>query len=72
VKLVRASDGAVLMQDSVTYNSWLDLKNTVKLSPDPDYAFVAWSDTKAAPEKTAQGVQVAAKKTADAIGDLLK
>ncbi len=72
VKLVRASDGAVLMQDSVTYNSWIDAKNTVKLSPDPEYAFVNWTDTKAAPEKTAQGVSVAAKKTADAIGDLLK
>jgi hypothetical protein len=72
VKLIRASDGAVLMQDHVTYNSWLDVKNVIKLSPDPEYAFTAWSDTKAAPEKTAQGVQVAAKKTADAIGDLLK
>ena len=72
VKLVRAADGAVLMQDSVTYNSWLDLKNRVKLSPDPDYAFAKWTDAKAAPEKVGQGVSVAAKKTADAIGDLLK
>jgi hypothetical protein len=72
VKLVRASDGAVLMQDSVTYNSWIDTKNTVKLSPDPQYAFPNWSDAKAAPERTAQGVSVAAKSTADTIGDLLK
>jgi hypothetical protein len=72
VKLVRASDGAVLLQDSVTYNSWLDIKNRVKLSPDPDYAFTAWTDAKASPEKTAQGVSIAARKTADAIGDLLK
>lgn len=72
VKLVRASDGAVLMQDSVTYNSFLDLKNRVKLSPDPDYAFAKWTDAKADPAKVAQGVSVAAKKTADAIGNLLK
>jgi hypothetical protein len=72
VKLVRASDGAILMQDSVTYNSWLDTKNKVKLSPDPEYAFAKWTDAKDAPEKTAQGVSVAAKKSANAIGDLLK
>ena len=72
VKLVRAPDGAVLMQDAVTYNSWIDAKNTIKLSPDPDYAFAKWTDAKGAPEKTAQGVSVAAKKTADTIGDLLK
>jgi hypothetical protein len=72
VKLVRASDGAVLMQDAVTYNSWIDAKNTIKLSPDPDFAFAKWTDAKEAPEKTAQGVSVAAKKTADTIGDLLK
>ncbi len=72
VKLVRASDGALLMQDSVTYNSWLDIKNRVKLSPDPDYAFAKWTDAKAEPVKTAQGVSIAAKKTAEAIGDLLR
>jgi hypothetical protein len=72
VKLVRAADGAVLMQDIVNYNSWLDLKNAVKISPDPDYAFPKWTDTKEAPSKTAHGVSIAARKTADAIGDLLK
>ena len=72
VKLIRASDGAVLMQDSVTYNSWIDAKNVIKLSPYPEYAFAAWTDAKEAPEKTAQGVKVAAKTTADTIGDLLK
>jgi hypothetical protein len=72
VKLVRASNGAVLMQDSVTYNSWLDLKNRVKISPDPEYAFAKWTDAKDVPEKTAQGVSIAAKKSADAIGELLK
>ena len=44
----------------------------MKLSPDPDYAFAKWTDAKATPEKVGQGVSVAAKKTADAIGDLLK
>jgi hypothetical protein len=72
VKLVRASDGAILMQDSVTYNSWIDIKNTIKLSPDPQYAFPKWTDAKAAPEQSARGVSVAAKSTADAIGNLLK
>jgi hypothetical protein len=72
VKLIRASDSAVLMQDIVNYNSWIDVKNIVKLSPDPEYAFPGWTDAKAAPEKTARGVVVAAKTTADAIGDLLK
>jgi hypothetical protein len=60
------------MQDSVTYNSWLDLKNRVKISPDPEYAFAKWTDAKDVPEKAAQGVSIAAKKSADAIGELLK
>ncbi|HEY4078083.1 MAG TPA: hypothetical protein VGM26_14230 [Rhizomicrobium sp.] len=72
VKLVRASDSSVLMQDIVTYNSFVEMKKVVTLSPDPDYAFAKWVDVKAEPQKAATGVSVAAKKTADAIGDLLK
>jgi hypothetical protein len=72
VKLVRSSDGAVLMQDIVLYNSIGDTKNAVTLSPDPRFAFVNWSDTKNDPAKTADGVVEAAARTAAAIGDLLK
>jgi hypothetical protein len=72
VKLVRAADGAVLMQDVVTYNSFAVDKGAVILSPDEQFAFVKWTDATSDPDKTATGVSVAAKKAADAIGDLLR
>ena len=72
VKLVRASDSNVLMQDTVTYNTIGEAKNVVTLSPDPQYAFVNWTDVQKSPDQAASGVSDATHKSAEAIGDLLK
>lgn len=72
VKLVRATDSGVLMQDVVTYNTIGEAKNVVTLSPDPQYAFAGWSDIKAAPDRVAAGINDAADKSADAIANLLR
>jgi hypothetical protein len=76
VKLIKASDGTTLMQDSVTYNSLNIMGNTVgnsvTISPDPTYAFSAWSDATADKQKAAAGVSDAVDKSAAAIADLLK
>jgi hypothetical protein len=74
VKLVKASDGSVLMQDQVAYNPIAigQTQNTVTLSPDPAFAFVSWSDVTADPQKAAAGVTGAVDQSARAVGDLLK
>ncbi len=72
VKLVRASDASVLMQDVVTYNTIGEAKNVVTLSPDPQYAFARWDDLKTSPERAAAGINDAAGKSADAIADLFR
>jgi hypothetical protein len=72
VKLVRATDAGVLMQDTVTYNTIGEAKNVVTLSPDPKYAFSGWSDVKAAPDDVVAGINDAADKSADAIANLFK
>lgn len=77
VKLVRATDSGVLMQDTVTYNTMTyntigEAKNAVTLSPDPKYAFAGWSDLKAAPDDAVAGINDAADKSADAIAELLR
>ncbi len=72
VKLIKASSGSVLMEDMVSYNSLFTIKNVVTLSPDPAYAFPAWSDANADAKKTADGVAAAALQSAVAIADLAK
>jgi hypothetical protein len=72
VKLVRANDSGVLMQDVVTYNTIGAAKNVVTLSPDPKYVFVHWADLKTSPDQVAAGIADASDRSADAIADLLK
>ena len=72
VKLVRAKDSGVLMQDVVTYNTIGEAKNVVTLSPDPQYAFVHWTDLKSSPDQVVAGITDAADKSADAIANLLR
>lgn len=74
-KLVRESDGSVLMEDTVHYNPVLAAGgNTdhVTIDPDPDYVFEKFSDIEANPGKAAKGVSVAVMQTTDAIGRLLR
>jgi hypothetical protein len=72
VKLIKASTGSVLLEDIISYNSLFTIKNVVTLSPDPAYAFPAWSDANADAKKTADGVAAAASQSAVAIADLAK
>jgi hypothetical protein len=74
VKLVKASDGSVLMQDQVAYNpvAFGQIQNTVTLSPDPAFAFTNWNDVTADPKKAAAGVTGAVDQSARAVGNLLK
>jgi hypothetical protein len=72
VKLVRATDAGVLMQDTVTYNTIGEAKNVVTLSPDPKFAYAGWSDVTAAPDSVVAGINDAADKSADAIANLLR
>lgn len=73
-KLVKAADGAVLMEDSVNYNPIMaagaDTKH-VTISPDPAYAFEKFSEIEADPAKATKGVTIAFAQTTDAIGQLL-
>ncbi|KAB7741599.1 hypothetical protein F2P47_04130 [Parvibaculum sedimenti] len=74
-KLVKASDGAVLMEDSVNYNPIMaagaDAEH-VTISPDPAYSFEKFSEIEADPAKATKGVSVAFAQTTDAIGRLLR
>jgi hypothetical protein len=71
VKLVRASDHAVLMQDIVGYNPIFS-KDLVTVSPAPEYAFEKWDDVKNDPQKAAEGVAAALDASAVSISNLLK
>lgn len=71
-KLVKASDGSVLMEDSVNYNPINGSgSQNVAIAPDPAYEFSKFDDLEADPAKAAKGVNVAFASTTDAIGNLL-
>jgi len=70
-KLVRASDGAVLMQDSIIYNPIGPAKNMVTIAPDPEYAFRDFDSLVADPSRATQGLQVAVQKATQNVAALL-
>jgi hypothetical protein len=71
VKLVRAADHSVLMQDMVGYNPVFS-KDMVNVSPAPEYAFDKWDDVTANPQKAAEGLHRALEASADSIANLIK
>lgn len=73
-KLVQATTGAVLMQDSIYYNPVAPFgqgKN-VSISPDPAYTFVNFNAIENAPQQGAAGLTAAFHATSDSIGRLLR
>jgi hypothetical protein len=74
-KLVRASDGAVLMQDGVLYDPIDRVINPrekdVTVSPDPAYVFENSSTMWNTPKKVVAGEDAAFHQTADALAGLL-
>lgn len=73
-KLVQASNGAVLMQDSIFYDPVAPFgqgKN-VSISPDPAYTFVDFDAMENAPQKSAEGLTAAFRATDDSLARLLR
>lgn len=70
-RLVRASDGATLMQDTVLDNAIFAQKNVVSLSANPDYVFTDFTALNADPKKAVAGMDDAFRKATDTIGNLL-
>lgn len=71
-RLVRASDGTILMQDIVLDNSVNVPKDVVTVSANPDYAFTNFDDLNGDPNKAVAGMDDAFRRTADSIGNLLR
>ena len=75
-KLVRASDGSVLMQETVLYN-YVDVSGfqkdpkAVTISPDPTYGFVDFDTMMSDAKKAIAGEDAAYHQTADTIVGLL-
>jgi len=71
-RLVRASDGAVLMDDTVVYNPIGTPAKMVTIAPDPAYAFTDFDTLVGDPDKAAKGLDVSLTASADAIGALVQ
>jgi hypothetical protein len=72
-KLVRNSDGALLMQKSIYYNPLNAApEQTVTVAPNPAYEFSDFDTLKANPEKAIKGLDEALAQVAAAMGTLLK
>jgi hypothetical protein len=75
-RLVRASDNAVLMQDTVVYNyvspTGASLTNGVTISPDPAYNFVDFDAMQADPPKVTKGLHETLKTVAKSVANLIQ
>lgn len=74
VRLVNADTKSVLMWDKVIYNPMGDVvrDDKVIIPPAPEFSFVDFDAVERAPQKVAEGLDVALVKTADTIGTLLR
>ncbi|HEX3430599.1 MAG TPA: hypothetical protein VHT03_06905 [Rhizomicrobium sp.] len=76
-KLVRVSDSAILMQDSVAVNplntgsGWLAQK-LVTISPDPAFAFPGMDEITNNPKQAIEGTKSAFAQSTEAVGKLLR
>jgi hypothetical protein len=72
VKLVRASDGHVLMQDVIEYDPLGTPQKAVTIAPDPEFAFANADALYAAPQHAVDGLDRAFAQIADTLGNLLR
>lgn len=72
VKLVRASDKAVLMQDIIIYNPYNNPKNAVTISSDPAYSYTTFDMLEGDRTGTVTGLKIAADQSAAAVANLLR
>jgi hypothetical protein len=70
-RLIRARDGAVLMQKAITYNPVGDTKNIVTIAADSTYQFVNSDLLVADPPRAVQGMREALERSGQAVGPLL-
>jgi hypothetical protein len=72
VKLVRARDSSVLMEDAVVYNPVFPYKNAVTIAPDPAYGFADIDILTANQKKAIDGLSLAIQQSAETVAKLLK
>lgn len=72
VRLVRMSDSAVLMQNTIAYNPSYTVRETITISADPAYQFTTFDDLAAEPQKATRGLKAAMEQTAKTIATLLR
>ena len=78
VRLVRAKDSSVLMQDVVAYNpigpaaAAAHAKSMVTVAPDPGYQFSSFDGIENNPDLATRGLAVAIDQSAKTVSDLLK
>jgi hypothetical protein len=72
VKLVRAGDSAVLMQDAVVYNVINANSKWITISPDPAYQFADFDTLVASADQAVAGESVSFQQTANQIGMLVR
>lgn len=70
-RLVRASDGATLMEDTVLDNPINAPRTVVTVAPNPTYEFTNFAALNAAPNQAMAGMDDAFQKAADTVADLL-
>jgi len=71
-RLVRASDSAVLMEDTIAYNPVGPVQKAVTLSPDPNFSFKDFDTLTADPGVAVQGLNTALTASANSIGTLVQ
>jgi hypothetical protein len=71
-RLVRASDGAVLMEDTIIYNPIGPTAKIVTIAPDPAYAFKDFDTLTGDPDNAVKGLNAALSASATSIGNLVQ
>ena len=74
VRLVRASDSSVLLQDVVLYNAFTPggEPKAITISPDPAYEYETFDALESSSDMAVVGLQDAVYKSADAVGNLMR
>jgi hypothetical protein len=74
VRLVRAGDSSVLMQDTVLYNPYTPgtAPDAVTISPNPAYEYQTFSELESSSEMAIEGLKDAVHQTAAAVANLLR
>lgn len=72
VRLVKASDGSILMENQIVYNPLNTVQGVVTIAPNPDYAFRNRSELLADPARLAAGIEDALNQVADTATQLLR